>query len=239
MASNHFAPLGCKVKAHVVPEINKTWAPHIASGYYIGNTMEHYHCHNIYIPDTKGTPVCSSIFFKPKYLTMPNLTPSDTLIKAADTLSEAITGAIPVSSITNDTITQLLNIFKQQANSTKDATSAHRVLTQRAQSQRVHTEQSNTFPHPDIPTQADKLWMDLIESQPEFQLLEIEEQIPEPEIQSEPLEYHKNWSTTNPPQPGTRANNTEFEPSLKIVLITSWKQKQQPVNKKRQHRNTR
>jgi hypothetical protein len=130
MTSNPFAPLGCKVEAHVVPEIHETWAPHIASEYYIGNAMEHYHCHNVYIPDTKGTRVCSSIFFKHKYLTMPNLTPSDTLNKAADTLSEAITGAIPVSSITNDTITQLLNIFKQQANSTKDATSAHRVLTQ-------------------------------------------------------------------------------------------------------------
>jgi hypothetical protein len=55
---------------------------------------------------------------------MPTLTPSDALIKAADTLSEAITGAIPVSSITNHAITQLLNIFKQQANSAKDATSA-------------------------------------------------------------------------------------------------------------------
>jgi hypothetical protein len=61
---------------------------------------------------------------------MPTLTLSDTLIKAVDILSEANTGAIPVSSITNDTITQLLNIFKQQANSTKEATSAQRVLTQ-------------------------------------------------------------------------------------------------------------
>jgi hypothetical protein len=98
--SNPFAPLGCKVEAQVVPEICKIWAPNTASGYYIGNTMKHYHCHNIYIPDTKCTRVCSSIFFKHKYLTMPTLTPSDALIKAADTLSEAITGAIPVSSIT-------------------------------------------------------------------------------------------------------------------------------------------
>jgi hypothetical protein len=77
---------------------------------------------------------------------MPTLTLSDALIKAADTLSEAITGAIPVSSITNDAVTQLLNIFKQQANSAKDATSAQRVLTQRAQFQRVRTEQWKTFP---------------------------------------------------------------------------------------------
>ncbi len=178
---NPFAPLGCKVEAHVVPEIYETWAPHTASGYYIGNAMEQYHCHNVYIPDTKGTHACSSVFFKHKYLLMPTLTPSDTLIKAADTLSEAITGTIPVSSITSDAITQLLNIFKQQANSAKDATAAQRVLTQQAQSQRVHTEQSNTFPQPVVSTQADELWMYLIESQPEFPPLEIEEQILEPE----------------------------------------------------------
>jgi hypothetical protein len=110
--SNPFAPLRCKVEAHVVPEICKTWAPHTASGYYIGNAMEHYCCHNVYIPDTKGTHVYSSIFFKHKYLTMPTLTPSDALIKAADTLSEAITSVMPVSSITNDAATQLLHIFK-------------------------------------------------------------------------------------------------------------------------------
>jgi hypothetical protein len=179
--SNPFAPLGCKVEAHVIPGICKTWALHTASGYYIGNAMEHYHCYNVYIPDIKGTCVCSSIFFKHKYLTTPMLTPSHTLIKAADTLSEGITGAIPVSSIPNDAITQLLNIFKQQANSAEDATSAQKVLTQQVQSQRVHAEQSNTFPKPEVPTQVDKLWMDLIESQPEFPPLEIEEQILEPE----------------------------------------------------------
>jgi hypothetical protein len=162
--SNPFAPLGYKVEAHVVPKICKTWAPHTASGYYIGKAMEHYHCHNVYIPDTKGTHVCSAVFFTHKYLTMPTLTPSDALIKAADTLSEVITDTIHVSSITNDAITQLLNIFKQQANSAKAATSAQRVLTQQAQAQRVRTEQSNTFPQLDVPIRADELWMDLIES---------------------------------------------------------------------------
>jgi hypothetical protein len=33
--SNPFAPLGCEVKAHVIPEICKTWAPHTAIRYYI------------------------------------------------------------------------------------------------------------------------------------------------------------------------------------------------------------
>jgi hypothetical protein len=86
------------------------------------------------------------VFFKHKYLPMPTLTPGDDLIKAADNLLEAITGTIPVSSITDDAITALLKIFKQQANCSKDATSAQRVLTQRAQAQRVRTEQSPALP---------------------------------------------------------------------------------------------
>jgi hypothetical protein len=145
---------------------------------------------------------------------------------------------IASSNITNGAITQLLNIFEQLANSAKDATSAQRVLTQQAQSQRVHTDQSNTFPQLDVPAQAGKSWMDLIENQPEFPPLEIDEQIPEPKIQSELLEYHNNLSTTTPPQLGTRANNTEFKSSLKIALITSWKQKQHQAHDKRQHGNT-
>jgi hypothetical protein len=71
---------------------------------------------------------------------MPTLTPGEALIKAADILLEAIMGTLPVSSITDDAITALLKIFKQHANCSKDATSAQRVLTQRAQAQRVHTE---------------------------------------------------------------------------------------------------
>jgi hypothetical protein len=88
--------LSGKVEAHVVPEIRETWAPHTASGYYIGNAREHYRCHNVYINNTKSKRVCSSVFFKHKYLTMPTLTPSDALIKAADSLADAITGVLPI-----------------------------------------------------------------------------------------------------------------------------------------------
>jgi hypothetical protein len=39
--ANPFAPLGCKVEAHVTPGTRESWAPHTASGFYIGNTWEH------------------------------------------------------------------------------------------------------------------------------------------------------------------------------------------------------
>ena len=83
---NPFAPLGCKVESHLVPGIRETWAPHTASGYYVGTSWEHYRCHKVYIIDTRHTNMCSSLFFKHKYLTMPSLTPADALIRASDDL---------------------------------------------------------------------------------------------------------------------------------------------------------
>jgi hypothetical protein len=87
--ANPFAPLGCKVEAHVTPEVRKTWAPHTTSGYYIGNAEEHYRCHKIYISDKKKR-ICKTVFFKHKYLTMPTITPAEAILKAADNLVDTI-----------------------------------------------------------------------------------------------------------------------------------------------------
>jgi hypothetical protein len=35
--ANPFALLRCKVEAHITPGVRETWAPHTASGYYVGN----------------------------------------------------------------------------------------------------------------------------------------------------------------------------------------------------------
>jgi hypothetical protein len=88
--SNPFAPLGCKVEAHATPGNWETWAPHTASGFYVGNAWEHYRCHKIYICDTKHTRTCLTAFFKHNYLTMPTITPSNTHIRAAHYLIDAI-----------------------------------------------------------------------------------------------------------------------------------------------------
>jgi hypothetical protein len=81
--ANPFAPLGCKVEAHVTPTVQETWAPHTARGYYISNAKEHYRCHQVYIINIKHIRTCETVFFKHKYLTMPSITPADALIKAA------------------------------------------------------------------------------------------------------------------------------------------------------------
>jgi hypothetical protein len=100
-----FAPLSCKVEGYLHPGIQETWALHTASGYYIGNAHEHYRCLKVYIPTMKSTRVCDTVFFKHKYLTMPTITPDVALILAANKLVNAISGAVPKTSVTEDAIT--------------------------------------------------------------------------------------------------------------------------------------
>jgi hypothetical protein len=132
-----FAPLGCKAESHLVPSICKTWVPHTASEYYVGMAWEHYPCHKVYIIDTRHTRICSLVFFKHKYLTMPSLMPSEALIRAADDLTTAIAGVIPPPNMTTDAIKQLIKIFKTQAKKEKDKATLQRVLRENAQAERV------------------------------------------------------------------------------------------------------
>jgi hypothetical protein len=138
--ANPFAPLGCKVQAHVTPGVRETWVPHTASGYYVGNAWEHYRCHEVYISDTKSIHTCLTVFFKHKYLAMPSITPAGALIRAANYLTDAISGLIPTSTVTADAVDQLMEIYKQQARATRDAATAQRVLREQAQAERVVEE---------------------------------------------------------------------------------------------------
>jgi hypothetical protein len=151
--TNPFAPPRCKVKAHITPGACETWAPHTASDYYIGNAWGHNRCHEVYTSNTKSIHMCLTVFFKHKYLTMPSLTPLDTLIRAADNLTDAISGLIPTSTVTADAVDQLMEIYKQQARATRDAATAQRVLRERAQAERVIEEecqQDQAAPSPTI-----------------------------------------------------------------------------------------
>ncbi len=144
--SNPFMPLGCKVEAHLVPGIRETWAPHTTGGFYVGNSWEHYCCHEVFSSDTRHTRICSTVFFKRKYLTMPTLTPSDALIRAANNLTDAIAGIIPPPNMTTNAIDQLINIFKLQAKKDKDVATAQRVSKEHVQAERVCTKTKDQSP---------------------------------------------------------------------------------------------
>ncbi len=139
--ANPFAPLGCKVEAHIKPAVWETWAAHTARGYYIGNAWDHYRCHEIYITDTKHSRSCKTVFFKHKYLTMPSFTPADALITAADNLVDTINGIIPKHTVTSDAVEQLMEIYKIQAEKATCEARTQRVLREQAQLQRVKEQQ--------------------------------------------------------------------------------------------------
>ncbi len=136
-------------------DLLEMWAAHTASGYYIGNVWEHYRCHVVYISLSKRTCISETVFFRHKYLIMPTILPVDALI--------AILGHLPKNCINADTMKQLMEIYKIQADQATCAARAQRVLREQALTQRVAEEQqvggpvqashqhtSTTFPSFDV-----------------------------------------------------------------------------------------
>jgi hypothetical protein len=80
---------------------------------------------------------CETVFFRHKYLTMPIITPADTLIKALDNVIDTISGLVPKPTITAHAIEQLMVIYKIQAHRSTCKAQAQRVLREKAQAQRV------------------------------------------------------------------------------------------------------
>ena len=48
------APPGFKVVVHEKPYTRRTWSPHGSGGWYIGPSMEHFRCHQVYVNATKS-----------------------------------------------------------------------------------------------------------------------------------------------------------------------------------------
>jgi hypothetical protein len=84
----------------MMPSTRDTWAEHTARYYYIGSSPEHYRCHMVYITATRSIRICQTVFFKHKYLTQPSFTTNDALLLAADRLTSAIEGALPMTTST-------------------------------------------------------------------------------------------------------------------------------------------
>ena len=75
---------------------------------------------------------------------MPALTTANTLIQAANILTEAIERKNPQPEMTWDAINQMISIFKAQAENEKDVVTAQRAAKERAQAERVRNEETMT-----------------------------------------------------------------------------------------------
>ena len=112
-------PLGTAVEMHLVPTARETWAPHSATGYHVGVSLEHYRCYRIWIKSTRSERIGNTVFFKHKYLTMPTITNADALLIAANDMQNALKGGVPQSLQTTAAVKQLMKIFKANADAEK------------------------------------------------------------------------------------------------------------------------
>ena len=132
-----FHILGCKVEIHVTPRQTKTWDTHTKTGYYIGPAWEPYRCHEVWSEETKATRVGQTVFFKHKYITAPQVTATDALLRASDDLCNALLNVEPNDGRTKKVVDLLMEIFKGKANEEKTGKDARRTSYQAAQEQRV------------------------------------------------------------------------------------------------------
>ena len=60
-------PVGCRVVAHIKPDKRQTYDPAGMDGFNIGPCMEHYRCHKIFLPKTRGFRICDTVEFFPQH----------------------------------------------------------------------------------------------------------------------------------------------------------------------------
>ncbi len=117
------APMGCAVQVHESNERRGTWAVNAIHGWYLQTSPEHYCCHIVYVKNTRSKRVSGSVHFKHKYITQPTLTPEDTVAKAIDDLTHALSeirntkGILQIKALRN-----MDKLFNEQFTSTVKTT---------------------------------------------------------------------------------------------------------------------
>jgi hypothetical protein len=84
--------MGCAVQLHKRSERRGTWANNSIDGWYLQTSPEHYQCYKIYVKQTKIDRISDTVYFKPKYITQPTLTPAEVIVKALNDLTQALKG---------------------------------------------------------------------------------------------------------------------------------------------------
>ena len=111
------APMECVVLLHNKPDIRKTWDDFAAEGYYIKISKEHYRCCKILLKNTKSIHIFDTLFFKQKYITMPEISKADAVVVPVTHLAKNLQGEIPANICETSTaqLIWLVNIFQQTA----------------------------------------------------------------------------------------------------------------------------
>jgi hypothetical protein len=89
-------PLGCKTVVYEDRDTRGSWALRGVDGWYLGPSMDHYHCDIYYIPETRAYQISGSTEIFPQHCKLSGMTPhqhlralTDALTDGADTHSQA------------------------------------------------------------------------------------------------------------------------------------------------------
>ena len=69
----------------------------------------------MWIPEIRATSVAQTVYFKHKYLTQPLIATSDAILRATDTLSEALTDALPTINTTTRAVDHIVKALTGHA----------------------------------------------------------------------------------------------------------------------------
>ena len=84
------APPGTIVFLHETPEKRGTWAPYGVDGWYIGAAPEQYHCHRIFLLQTRKEHIAHAMEFLPHDFAMPTTSSTDAAILSTQDLFHAL-----------------------------------------------------------------------------------------------------------------------------------------------------
>jgi hypothetical protein len=115
------APPGTRVILHETPAQRGTWATHGERGWYIGPAPEHIRNYWLYVTKTAAERICGTVELFPSQCPMPRLSSTDTVVKSAIDLIDALrnpTPAAPFAKLSEERLAalhQLATIFRTTA----------------------------------------------------------------------------------------------------------------------------
>jgi hypothetical protein len=105
-------PLGYPVITHNKQATCRTWDFCGSNGFYNSISLEHYHCHHVINAKTKSLHISNTVNFCLHCLTIPTVTPANTIVYSLAAISNAITNAPSTTSNAQlHAISTLHNLF--------------------------------------------------------------------------------------------------------------------------------
>ena len=149
------APPGTQAIIHKKPTPRGAWTYHGVKGWYLGPSMNHYWCHDVYVTKTRGERDSDCVEFPPHNNPLPYNSSLENVIITAHELANALKNPehqAPFPNISKSEmveIDQLTQIFSKVADNVKkraDHQKKNKVKKAAILPQKVHTDRTKPLP---------------------------------------------------------------------------------------------